>query len=83
MVDLTEGAAELIAFGAADAHIRTIRDQDAELTAIASASAGTAGIGLALTTLPRRAGLLGLPDGRHPRRAVGSARAARSWPSSR
>ncbi len=51
MVDLTEGAAELIAFGAADAHIRTIGNQDAELTAIASASAGTAGIGLALTTL--------------------------------
>ena len=51
MVDLTEGAAELIAFGAADAHIRTIRNRDAELTAIASASAGTAGIGLALTTL--------------------------------
>ena len=51
MVDLTEGAAELIAFGAAEAHIGTIRDQDAELTAIASASAGTTGIGLALTTL--------------------------------
>ncbi len=51
MVDLTEGAAELIAFGAAEAHIRTIRDQDAELTAIASASARTTGIGLALTTL--------------------------------
>ena len=51
MVDLTEGAAELIAFGAADAHLRTIGNQDAELTAIASASAGTAGIGLALTTL--------------------------------
>ncbi len=51
MVDLTEGAAELIVFGAADAHVRTIQNQDAELTAIASASAGTAGIGLALTTL--------------------------------
>ena len=51
MVDLTEGAAELIAFGAAEAHLTTIRSQDAELTAIASASAGTAGIGLALTTL--------------------------------
>jgi thiol reductant ABC exporter CydC subunit len=51
MVDLTEGAAELIAFGAADAHVRTIRNQDAELTAIASDSAGTTGIGLALTTL--------------------------------
>jgi thiol reductant ABC exporter CydC subunit len=51
MVDLTEGAAELIAFGAADAHIRTIQKHDAELTAIASTSARTAGIGLALTTL--------------------------------
>ena len=51
MVDLTEGAAELIAFGAAEAHLVTIRAQDAEMTAIASASAGTAGIGLALTTL--------------------------------
>ena len=51
MVDLTEGAAELIAFGAAEAHLRTIRTQDAGLTAIASASARTAGIGLALTTL--------------------------------
>ena len=51
MVDLTEGAAELIAFGAAEAHLVTIRGQDAELTAIASASAGTAGIGLALTTV--------------------------------
>ena len=51
MVDLTEGAAELIAFGAAEAHLATIRGQDAELTAIASASAGTAGIGLSLTTL--------------------------------
>jgi thiol reductant ABC exporter CydC subunit len=51
MVDLTEGAAELIAFGAADAHIRIIRTQDAELTEVASASAATAGIGLALTTL--------------------------------
>jgi thiol reductant ABC exporter CydC subunit len=51
MVDLTEGAAELIAFGAAEAHIGTIRKHDAELTAIASASARTAGIGLALTTL--------------------------------
>jgi len=51
MVDITEGAAELIAFGAAEAHLRTIRAQDAELTTIAAASAGTAGIGLALTTL--------------------------------
>jgi thiol reductant ABC exporter CydC subunit len=51
MVDLTEGAAELVAFGAAVAHGQTIRKLDAELTAIGTASAGTAGIGLALTTL--------------------------------
>ena len=40
-----------IAFGAAGAQVRTIRERDAELTAIGAASAGTAGIGLALTTL--------------------------------
>ncbi len=51
MIDLTEGAAELVAFGAIAAHAQTIRDLDAELTAIGTASAGTAGIGLALTTL--------------------------------
>jgi len=51
MVDLTEGASELVAFGAMGGQLRTVRERDAELTAIASASAGTAGIGLALTTL--------------------------------
>jgi thiol reductant ABC exporter CydC subunit len=51
MVDLTEGAAELVAFGAAAAQVRVIRERDAELTEIGAASAGTAGIGLALTTL--------------------------------
>ncbi len=51
MVDLTEGAAELVAFGAAGAQVDTIGDLDAELAVIAAASAGTAGIGLALTTL--------------------------------
>jgi thiol reductant ABC exporter CydC subunit len=50
MVDLTEGAAELVAFGAAGAQVETVRRADAELTAIAASSAGTAGIGLALTT---------------------------------
>jgi thiol reductant ABC exporter CydC subunit len=57
LVDLTEGAAELVAFGAAGAQVATIRDRDAELTAIGAASAGTAGIGRALTTL--LAGLAG------------------------
>ncbi len=51
MVDLTEGASELVAFGAMDAQLDAIRDRDAELGAIATASAGTAGVGLALTTL--------------------------------
>jgi thiol reductant ABC exporter CydC subunit len=51
MLDLTEGAAELLAFGANGAQVRLVVDRDAELTAIASASAGTGGIGLALTTL--------------------------------
>jgi thiol reductant ABC exporter CydC subunit len=58
MVDLTEGAAELVAFGAIDAQARTVGKRDAELRAIASASAGTAGIGLGLTTL-----LAGLASG--------------------
>jgi thiol reductant ABC exporter CydC subunit len=50
MVDLTEGAAELMAFGATGAQVRAIRDQDAELAAIGATSAGTAGVGIALTT---------------------------------
>jgi thiol reductant ABC exporter CydC subunit len=51
MVDLTEGASELMAFGAVEGQLGIVRAQDAELTAIASSSAGTAGVGLALTTL--------------------------------
>ncbi len=51
MVDLTEGAAELVVFGGVDAQVRAVRDRDAELTAIAASRAGTAGVGLALTTL--------------------------------
>ncbi len=51
IVDLTEGAAELVVFGAADQQVATVHELDAELTAITAASAGTAGTGLALTTL--------------------------------
>ena len=51
MVDLVEGGPELLAFGATEAQIEIIQEHDAELTAIGSSSAGTAGIGLALTTL--------------------------------
>ncbi len=51
LVDLTDGSAELLVFGAAEDQLRTVDRLDAELTAIASASASTAGIGGALTTL--------------------------------
>ena len=51
VVDLGEGAAELLAFGAMESQLVEIRRCDAELTAISARSAGTAGIGLALTTL--------------------------------
>ena len=50
MVDLTEGSAELTAFGGMGTQVELIRSLDAELTAMSSASAGTAGVGLALTT---------------------------------
>ncbi len=51
VVDLIDGAAELLAFGAAGAQVETVRSDDAALTAIAARSAGTAGLGLALNTL--------------------------------
>jgi thiol reductant ABC exporter CydC subunit len=51
VLDLAEGAAELVVFGAADGQVRTIEQRDAVLTSVAAASAGTAGVGLALTTL--------------------------------
>ena len=51
VVDLTEGSAELLAFGAMEAQLELVRGRDAELRAIGTQSAGTAGIGLALTTL--------------------------------
>ena len=51
VVDLVEGAPELVAFGATGAQLASIGADDEELAAIAAASAGTVGIGLALTTL--------------------------------
>ncbi len=51
VVDLLEGAPELIANGAADEHLRRTLATDAELTAIARASARTAGVGQGLATL--------------------------------
>ncbi len=51
VVDMVEGAAELTAFGVTLDQLDTVRRHDADLTTIARASAGNAGVGLALTTL--------------------------------
>jgi thiol reductant ABC exporter CydC subunit len=51
VVDLIEGADELVVNGAAPAHIQRAIDSDAELTTLATASARTAGIGQGLTSL--------------------------------
>lgn len=51
VVDLIDGAPELVAFGASRSQVDTVRSDDATLVAIATRSAGTAGIGLALNTL--------------------------------
>jgi ATP-binding cassette subfamily C protein CydCD len=51
VVDLIEGAPELVAYGAAAEQLRRTLDTDAELTSIARAGARTAGIGQGLTTL--------------------------------
>jgi thiol reductant ABC exporter CydC subunit len=51
LLDLTEGAAELVVFGASAEQVRRIHERDAELTVVARAAAGTSGVGLSLTTL--------------------------------
>jgi thiol reductant ABC exporter CydC subunit len=51
VVDLIEGAPELLAFGATDAQLARVSAADAELTRIASATARTAGTGSGLITL--------------------------------
>jgi thiol reductant ABC exporter CydC subunit len=51
VVDLIEGAPELVAYGAAPAQLRRTLAVDTELTRIARAGARTAGIGQGLTTL--------------------------------
>ncbi len=50
VVDLVEGAPELLVFGGADEQLERIRAADTRLRAIARKGAGTAGIGLAMTT---------------------------------
>lgn len=51
VVDLIEGAPELVANGVAEEHLRRTLASDAELTGIARAGARTAGVGQGLTTL--------------------------------
>ncbi|HEY3703300.1 MAG TPA: thiol reductant ABC exporter subunit CydC, partial [Acidimicrobiales bacterium] len=51
VIDLIDGAPDLAVFGATGAQLGRVAAADAELTRAASASASTAGIGLALTTL--------------------------------
>ena len=51
VVDLVEGAPELLAFGATASELSRISAGDAELTRIATATARTAGTGAALITL--------------------------------
>jgi thiol reductant ABC exporter CydC subunit len=51
VVDLAEGARELVAFGAVDAQLERISATDTELTGIATASARTTGLGSGLVTL--------------------------------
>jgi thiol reductant ABC exporter CydC subunit len=51
VVDLLEGAPDLIAFGATDAQLARVSAADGELTRVASGSSRTAGAGSALVTL--------------------------------
>jgi thiol reductant ABC exporter CydC subunit len=51
IVDLLDGAPDLVAFGATPKQLGRIAARDAELTELASASARTAGIGSGLTAL--------------------------------
>jgi thiol reductant ABC exporter CydC subunit len=51
VIDLMEGAADLIAYGASAAELDRIRAADAELARQSAASARTAGVGVGLATL--------------------------------
>jgi thiol reductant ABC exporter CydC subunit len=50
VVDVLEGAADLVAFGALDEHLSRVTDVDADITRTSTATAQTAGIGSALIT---------------------------------
>ena len=51
MVDLLEGAPDLVAFGAVDAQVQRVVEHDRELTRVAAASAHTTGVGAGLVVL--------------------------------
>jgi thiol reductant ABC exporter CydC subunit len=51
VVDLLEGAPDLVAFGATDAQVQRVMSHDAELTRAAASSARTAGVGAGLTSM--------------------------------
>ena len=51
MVDLLEGAPDLVAFGAVDAEVQRVVEHDRELTRVAAASAHTTGVGAGLVVL--------------------------------
>jgi thiol reductant ABC exporter CydC subunit len=50
VVDVLEGAADLVAFGALDEHLSRVSDVDGDITRTSTATARTAGIGSALIT---------------------------------
>jgi thiol reductant ABC exporter CydC subunit len=51
VVDLLEGAPDLVAFGATDAQVQRVMSYDHDLTRAAASSARTAGVGAGLTSL--------------------------------
>jgi thiol reductant ABC exporter CydC subunit len=51
ILDLLEGAPELVAFGAVDAQLARVRAADRELTRISASASSTTGVGAALVTL--------------------------------
>jgi thiol reductant ABC exporter CydC subunit len=51
VIDLLEGAPDLVAFAATEAHVRRLLAHDAELTGISAARARTAGVGSGLIVL--------------------------------
>ncbi len=51
VVDLLEGAPDLVAFGAVDAQVQRVVEHDRELTRVAAASAHTTGVGAGLVVL--------------------------------